>query len=93
MADDVRPVDGDEFDGGESLGAQVVDQLQFVGAAEGVVVESADRFIVRRHALADHHIVREAGTDSHLPHLPKSFHAVGFECPLVRHEGQSSLMA
>ena len=65
MTDHVRPVDGHEFDGGESLGAQVGDQLRFVRAAKGVVVQSADRFIVRRDALADHDIVREAGTDSH----------------------------
>jgi hypothetical protein len=58
MADDCALPDGDEFDHRKLCHAQVFDQLRFVGASEGCIVEMANRFVVHRAALTDHEIIR-----------------------------------
>src|SRR5471032_3386880 len=48
---------GDQLDFRETRRAQILDQLGFVGAAESLVVQTADGVVVGRDPATDHHIV------------------------------------
>ena len=60
MTDDFAALDRHQFDGVDERVAQFLDQFALERAAEDQIVEQADRVVVRRYALADHHMVAAA---------------------------------